>query len=426
MVFELIKLKIKGMKEELIKNLRNPEQLEKLYRSNKSEFTQAFNLIYPEFKDQLNIQFWNERINYKEEKVFQFSSKEFKVVLLLVVLAGLLANISNFSFINPELFFSRNTSFIIIPFIAIYFLWKQNLSVKMGLKVLGIMLASVLFINLLPNPLISASINLTYIHLPIFLWSVAGLAYLGNEIYDNQKRINFLKYNGDLLVICVVLFLAGLLFTLITFGLFELIGIKMEEFYVKHIAIWAIGGIPIIGTYLISNNPKIINKVTPIIAKIFTPLVFVNLTIYLVTLISKGKYPHHDRNLLLIYNALLVGVLALIFFSVAEIEKNKKGYFNSILLFGLSILTIIVNAIALSAICYRLFEYGITPNRIAVLGGNILIFINLLLVSFQLLKAIRNNAELNEVQNSVAKYLPIYAIWTGLVTFLIPFIFSFK
>ena len=89
-------------------------------------------------------------------------------------------------------------------------------------------------------------------------------------------------------------------------------------------AVAGIGGVPLLATYLINTNPKIINKVTPIIAIIFTPLVFINLSIYVVALISKGKYPHHDRNLLLIYNALLIGVLALIFFSVAEIEKNKK------------------------------------------------------------------------------------------------------
>jgi hypothetical protein len=224
----------------------------------------------------------------------------------------------------------------------------------------------------------------------------------------------------------VIIFLAGILFTVITMGLFELIGIKIETFYFQYIAIWGIGGVPLLATYLINTNSQIINKVTPIIAKIFTPLVFINLSIYVVALISKGKYPHHDRNLLLIYNALLIGVLALIFFSVAEIEKNKKGYYNGVLLFGLSILTIIVNGIALSAISYRLFEYGITPNRIAVLGGNILIFINLLIVAFQLLKAIKNNTELTGVQNSIAKYLPVYAVWVGLVAFLMPFIFNFK
>jgi hypothetical protein len=224
----------------------------------------------------------------------------------------------------------------------------------------------------------------------------------------------------------ILILLAGMLFTVITIGLFELIGMNIAQFYMKYIVIWGIAGVPILATYLMNTNPQIINKVTPIIAKIFTPLAFINLTIYLFTLMSRGKYPHHDRNLLLIYNALLVGVLALIFFSVAEIDKNKKGYYQSVLLLGLSVLTIVINAIALSAISFRIFEYGITPNRIAVLGSNLLVFANLIIVSVHIIKCIKNNAELTTVQESIAKYLPIYAIWVGLVAFIIPIIFNFK
>ena len=51
---------------------------------------------------------------------------------------------------------------------------------------------------------------------------------------------------------------------------------------------------------------------------------------------------------------------------------------------------------------------------------------NLPIGVFQLLKAIKNNTELTGVQNSIAKYLPVYAVWVGLVAFLMPFIFNFK
>ena len=194
----------------------------------------------------------------------------------------------------------------------------------------------------------------------------------------------------------------------------------------ERIAIWGIGAIPIFGTYLVDQNPQIINKVTPIIAKIFTPLAFVNLTIYLITLIYTGKYPHHDRNLLLTYNALLVGVLALIFFSVAEAGKNNNKMYHAVLLLGLSVLTIIINSIALTAISYRILEYGLTPNRIAVLGGNVLIFINLLIVSYRLMQVVKSKAEISNVEQAIARYLPVYAVWTGLVAILIPVLFGFK
>jgi len=225
---------------------------------------------------------------------------------------------------------------------------------------------------------------------------------------------------------CVIMYISGMLFSVITFGLFELIGLKIEQFYVQHIAIWGIAAIPIIATYLIQVNPQLINKVSPIIAKIFTPLVFLNLFIYLIAVVYTGKYPYNDRNLLLVFNVLLIGVLALILFSIAETSKTSKSKFSLVLLFGLSILTIIVNSIALSAITFRIMEWGITPNRIAVLGGNILIFINLVLVSYKLLMSARGKAEVESVESSIALFLPIYGIWTGLVCFLFPILFHFK
>ncbi len=414
------------MKEKIIENISNPSQLEILYRADKNGFEQAIKVISDSHGHETAIQFWKERLNYKEDSASVFSKNEFWLAFKLIFIAGLIANIVNIKGINQELFLSRNISFIIIPFVSAYFLWKQKIKMNVKLVIAALFGISALYINLLPNAPTSSSINLVYIHLPIFLWCILGYAFMSDSYLSTGKRIEFLKYNGDLLVISVILFLAGMLFTVLTIGLFELIGMNIAEFYVKYIGIWGISAIPILGTYLINTNPQIINKVTPIIAKIFTPLVFINLTIYLVILIGKGKYPHQDRNLLLIYNALLVGVMALIFFSVAEIEKNKKGYYNTIILLGLSVLTIIINGIALSAISYRLLEYGITPNRIAVLGTNIIIFVNLMMVAVQLLKAIRNNTSLTEVQNSTAKYLPIYAIWVGLVAFLLPLIFGYK
>ena len=414
------------MKNLIIENLNNPAILEKLYRSDKLGFEQSFNVLYPEFKEQPIVQYWNERINYIEQAAQQNSKKGFWTAIQLAVIAGLIANISNLPGVNADIFFSKNLSFIIIPFLAAFFMLKQNLGNPKKGVVLSIFVLASIYINVLPNINSGSSVSLAYIHLPLFLWCVLGFAYLGNDVFSAAKRIQFLKYNGDFIVLCVVMFLASMLFSGITLGLFELIGLKIGSFYFQYIAIWGLGAIPIIATYLIENNPKIINKVTPVIAQIFTPLVFINLTIYLSALIIKGKYPYQDRNLLLVYNALLVGVLALIFFSIAETEKSKHKKYHSIVLLGLSILTIIVNSIALSAICYRLFEYGITPNRVAVLGGNLIIFINLLLVAYQLIQVLRNKSAITEVEKRIAQYLPVYAVWTGIIAFILPLVFGFK
>ncbi|MCX6331081.1 MAG: hypothetical protein NTZ82_00430 [Bacteroidetes bacterium] len=414
------------MRNDILNNINNPHELEKLYRGNKSIFKKEFNLVYPEHKEHIGLQYWNERLNYENEIVYFGNRKEIQFVIIIAILAGLITNISNIKGINFERFFSRNAAFIIFPFLSSYFIWKQKVEFKKILLPALAILVSVVYINLLPDSNNSNSITLALIHLPLFLWSLLGYAFLGTHLKDYQKRIDFLKFNGDLVIMCVIMYISGMLFSVITFGLFELIGLKIEQFYVQHIAIWGIPAIPIVATYLIQVNPQLINKVSPIIAKIFTPLVFLNLFIYLIAVIYTGKYPYNDRNLLLVFNVLLIGVLALILFSVAEISKTSKSKFSLVLLFGLSILTIIVNSIALSAICFRIMEWGITPNRIAVLGGNILIFINLVLVSYKLLMSTKGKAGVEGVESSIATFLPIYGIWTALVCFLFPILFHFK
>ena len=414
------------MKTEILNNLDNPRQLEKLYREDASNFKKEFNQIYPGQQDKASLAFWNERLNYEAAKPSWGSKTELVIVIVFALLAGLIASIPNITGIDNEKFLFRNISFIVFPLLSAYFIWKQKLAFKQYLLPLLAFIIAAVYINLLPTNKESSSIMLAFIHMPIFLWTIFGYSFLGENIKSSQSRIGFLRYNGDLVVISGILLLSTVLFSAITVNLFDLIGINIEIFYFQNIMIWGIAAIPIVATYLIQTNAQLINKVSPIIAKIFTPLVFINLFIYLSAMVYTKKYPYQDRNVLLLFNVLLMGVMALILFSIAEAGKATKNKFSLIVLFGLSALTLIVNAIALSAIVYRINEFGFSANRIAVLGGNLLIFINLVLVSYKLFLTSFKNGTIEEIEESIAGYLPVYAIWTGLITFLVPLLFQFK
>ncbi|MEI8099738.1 MAG: hypothetical protein WCG74_12930, partial [Sediminibacterium sp.] len=184
------------MNKNIVNNLNNPAQLEKLYRDNKTSFKKEFNLIYPENKDLLVLQYWNERLNYESEKKSFGTKKELLFVLVIALLAGLVANIPNITGINEERFFSKNISFIVFPFLSFYFISSQKLALNKFLFPALAILISVFYINLLPYNIKSNSIILAQIHLPLFLWAVLGYAFLGNTFSDRQKRIDFLKFNG--------------------------------------------------------------------------------------------------------------------------------------------------------------------------------------------------------------------------------------
>ena len=414
------------MRSEILNNLDNPKQLEKLYRDNKVIFKKEFNQIYSGHTENKALGVWYERLNFENEKHGIATKNEIGVVVAFALIAGLIGHIPNFTSLDQEYFFSRNISFVVFPVLSAYFIWKQKLAFTQWLFPLLATFIAAIYINLLPNNSSSSTITLSFIHMPIFLWAIFGYSFLGEHVKSSQSRISFLRYNGDLVVMSGILLLSTVLFSAITVNLFDIIGINIEIFYFQNIMIWGLAAIPIVATYLIQTNAQLINKVSPIIAKIFTPLVCINLFIYLLAMVYTKKYPYQDRNLLLLFNVLLMGVMALILFSVAEAAKNANSKFNLVMLFSLSVLTIIINGIALAAISFRLIEYGMSPNRIAVLGGNLLIFINLVLVSYKLFLASFKNAGIEEIERSIASYLPIYAVWTGLVAFLMPLLFQFK
>jgi hypothetical protein len=413
------------MENEIKININNPKQLEKLYREHKGAFTIAFNNIYQELTNEPAAQAWNERINYKDEHITWGSKNEIIFIVVAAFVGGLIAKMPSFLGVEYDVYMSKNIGFVVFPILTAYFIWKQQLSMTKLILPLILFLGSAIFVNSLPYNEKSATFILSTIHLPIFLWSILGYAFIGGNLNNDQKKITFLKFNGNFIVMTGLIFISGMFFTGITLALFELLKMDIQTFYFEQIAVWALAAMPMLSTYLIQNNPDLVNKISPTIAKIFTPIVFITLLVFLIALFYNGKNIYNDRNFLLVFNAVLIGVMAIILFSLTEATNNTRSKFNFIILFGLALLAIIANAIALSAILFRLSEFGLSPNRIAVLGANLLVFIHLLLVSYGLFKNLKGKASIQDVEGDIALFIPVYAVWAAFVTFAIPFIFKF-
>ncbi|MFZ4377587.1 MAG: hypothetical protein ACOYN9_14610 [Saprospiraceae bacterium] len=413
------------MKNDIFIHLDNPKELERLYRQNKTQFKQSFLDVYPQIKDRPMAQFWKERLEDSKEEIQFGSKKELIFVLIAALIAGLIAKIPSFTSIEEEFFYSRNLGFIVFPTLIAYFSWKNNLGIQKWMLFGGIVLISLIFINLFPNDPTSDTLTLSCLHLLLFLWSLLGFSFVG-EAGHTLKRLDFLRFNGDFVVMFTLILIAGGITTGITIGLFSLIGYQIENFYFDNVVVVGLAAVPLVATFLTQTNPQLVSKVSPVIARIFSPIVLVMLVIYLFAIFYSGKDPYNDRDFLLLFNALLIGVMAIIFFSVAEATNTEKGKTEKWILFLLSVVTILVNAIALSAILFRISTWGITPNRLAVLGSNIFILINLLLVTIKLFGVVTKKSNIVEVGGQIAIFLPVYVIWTSFVTFILPFLFNFE
>ena len=414
------------MKEHILSYLDQPVELEKLYRKNKSEFKSTFNSLYPELRENELARVWYARLNYESESVGWGKSSDWAFILIAAGIAYLIAKLPVIFNWDEEFFYPRNLGFIVFPFVSAYFAWKQKLSLKSLAIPLAVLALSWIYINLLPDNNESDTLALACIHLPLLLWGILGYVFGGANLKNLNTRLAFLNFNGDAVIMGAVLGLSGMILSGITIGLFSLIGLRIEEFYFEYIGLFGLVAAPLVATHLTQTNPQLVNKVPPIVAKIFSPLVLIMLVIYLGAIVYSGKDPYNDREFLLLFNGLLIGVMALIFFSVAESSHEENSKSSKWVLALLSLVTIIVNGVALSAIAFRISEWGITPNRLAVLGVNILMLIHLLLVSRELILSLQKDTPLQRVGLKVVAYLPIYLVWTIIVVFVFPVLFGFN
>ena len=109
--------------------------------------------------------------------------------------------------------------------------------------------------------------------------------------------------------------------------------IDIEEFYFRYIVITGLASLPIIGTYIIDKNPNIVDKISPFIAKLFSPIVLITLFIYIGSIIFFGSNIYNDRDFLLLFNGVLIAVMALIFFSITEGLSTTMGKIEISILF---------------------------------------------------------------------------------------------
>ena len=216
------------MDNEIKININNPKVLEKLYRDDKTSFVNAFNAVYQDVKEQPAAQIWNERINFTQEDVAWGNKNEIIFIAVAAIISGLIAKMPGFLGIEYDTYLAINIGFVVFPMLSMYFAWKQGVAINKYILPALIFIVSAVFINSLPYNEQSSTFILTTIHLPIFLWTVLGYAFVGGDLKDNQKSISFLKFNGNFIVMTALIFFSGVLFTGITIGLFELLGVDIK------------------------------------------------------------------------------------------------------------------------------------------------------------------------------------------------------
>lgn len=409
----------------IIENMDNPHELEKMFRKDPEVFIKSFSYAWEQNPDSQVLAVWHERLHFKDTLTTEKPSslrKDFMFMGILAVLAGISTRLI-LHFVELEAITPVNIIFGVVPFIGAYFVYNSAPGRNFFTALAALFVITVFYINMLPREP-NDSIIMAYLHLPIYLWVLLGLAFTGDEYPTGRARLAYLKFNGEFCIVYAIMAISGMLLTGLTMQLFSFVGMDISEFYFKNVVLFGAAALAVVGAYLVSNNLKLAKHIAPYIAKIFSPLVLLTLMAYLATVVIVGKNPFTDRNFLILFNGILLSVLAITIFSITESGADEKKKISDYINFILIVIALIIDSVALSAMVFRLSSYGITPNRIAVLGVNILIWANLMWIMVSYVRFLQSKAGASGVQDAITKYLPVYGLWAAFVTFTFPLIFK--
>lgn len=233
-------------------NLEQPAELEKLYRQAPEKFRSAFPVVFKEHPDLTILKVWHARLNFDmpKDKATEPDVK-WKDLLLVIVISLLAGTIARFLFtpIDEGLLQPANIVFSVLPLLSFCFLSKNRAGKKLVLAISLSYLVALIYLNFLPVKNSDSTI-LANLHLPFFLWFIVAISYSRDFSLQPRKLMEYLKYNGELLISVALILICGALLTALTIGLFLAIDINIEEFYMKNIALYGLAASPFVGTYL--------------------------------------------------------------------------------------------------------------------------------------------------------------------------------
>jgi hypothetical protein len=91
----------------------------------------------------------------------------------------------------------------------------------------------------------------------------------------------------------------------------------------------------------------------------------------------------------------------------------------------LVISALLADAVALWAIAARITEFGFSPNRVAGLGVNVILLVNLAWAAVLYIRFLRGRGSFAALERWQTDYLPVYAAWAAIVVVLFPPLFGY-
>ena len=323
------------------------------------------------------------------------------------------------------LFYARNASLFVFPLLAVYFLWKRGWNAG-GLWLALPFAAAAVFANVFPFHEDADTQALSILHLPIALWLAVGVAYVRGRWCADGGRMNFVRFSGELAIYYVLIALGGGVLTAFTFMMFAAIDMKADWFVAGWLIPCGAAGAVIIASWLVEAKQSVIENMAPVLTRVFTPLFTVLLLAFLATMAWTGNPINVEREVLIAFDLLLALIVGLVLYAASARDPQAPPDLFDRLQLLLVVSALVVDAVALWAIAARISEFGFTPNRVAALGENLILLVNLAWSAWLYASFLRHRGPFAALERWQIAYLPVYSVWAALVVIVFPPVFGYR
>lgn len=273
---------------------------------------------------------------------------------------------------------------------------------------------------------------LTALHLPLAIVLALGLGVTASADRPGAQWFPLLLKYAEVLLTAGVYVLAATFLGILTSGIFQVLGVNIPPEIVEKAAAFVWGTVPVLAVASVydaralpahqdlTQGPL---RLLRLFARLALPAVAGVLAVYLI-----GFLPQHfwrgfeDRSLLFVYNLTIVTILGLMALAVPAAREAAAGF--PWLRRGLALttaLTLLLNAYALAAALSRVWNFGLTPNRHAVIGWNVVTLVLLAAILYSQRRATDRDWP-ERFAAALVRFLPLVAAWVVWVLLASPLI----
>jgi hypothetical protein len=340
--------------------------------------------------------------------------------VVIIQVARILAGIPH----NEASWFTPNLGFFVLTALLTYFAWRRRPSTRFIVIAAALLVALAVAINLYPLREFGQSRDLIAIHLGVLLWFVVGAVYLGKPLTSAGRRMEFVRFSGEWAIYFVLLSLGGGVLTSLTGAIIA--PIAPEAF--GEIMIWILpsgaAAAVVVAAWLVEAKKGIVENLAPVLAAIFTPL-FAAMSLVAAVVYLVSGIRTFDRDLVTVLDVLLLVVFGLVLYALSARDPAKPAGVMDVVRLVAVLAALVLDVLVLGSMFARVSELGLTANRTAALGLNLILVVNLAVTAWLQIGMLRTRGTAVALERWQTRFLPVFGVWAAVVVLVLPVVFKF-